>query len=83
MKAQVLALDDSLKGEYALTVRVPASLASGKWAVSVHNGFGGPDNWATVPEVLQVTGPPAAWPKTVFNVSTMGLAGAIKAVRAL
>ena len=55
---------------YALTFRLPAGLAPGDYAVSVHNGQGGPKAWVSLGTVA-VRLPPV-WKQEVFNVKDFG-----------
>jgi len=59
--------------KYALTVRVPASVAPGAYEVWVHNGYGGLLGFGK-PLAVQV-GKPPPWPQTLFNVRDCGARG--------
>ncbi len=51
---------------YGLRLALPASLKPGRYAVRVHNGFGGAATWRPAGTVR--IEPPPAWPAAVFSV---------------
>jgi hypothetical protein len=61
---------------YALTFELPADLASGSYALMVHNGFGGDATWREVGAVTMAR--PKPWPVAVFNAKELGFAAALK-----
>lgn len=81
-QTQVIDLPSAAVNEYCLTFSVPSNLPVGEWRVHVHNGFGGPSQWAAVPETLTCGTAEADWKTTIFNVASLGLASALKKVRA-
>ena len=68
-----VALETVKAEKYAVTFRLPASLAAGDYPLWVHNGFGGALGFA---EPLKVkVGAANPWPATVFNVRDFGARG--------
>ena len=51
---------------YCLRLNLPADLKTGRYAICVHNGFGGDAAWRLAGTIEVV--PPIAWPKKVFSV---------------
>ena len=68
-----VALETVKAEKYAVTFRLPASLAAGDYALWVHNGFGGALGFAEPLKVQVSAANP--WPATVFNVRDFGARG--------
>ena len=68
-----VALETVKAEKYAVTFRLPASLAAGDYALWVHNGFGGALGFAEPLKVKVSAANP--WPATVFNVRDFGARG--------
>lgn len=60
------------------SLTVPSSLATGKWKLSVHNGYGGNTAWGAFPDQINIVSPPARWKSTVFSVTKLGFTEALK-----
>lgn len=70
---QALAVSVATADKYSLTATLPIGLASGRYTLWVHNGFGGPEAWGGgLPVRIRTR---TAWPDRLFNVRELGARG--------
>jgi hypothetical protein len=69
----IVVLTVSQVDKYSIMVRLPMSLAAGKYEVWVHNGHGGPQGWGGG-LTLNVKAPDV-WPAALFNIKDFGARG--------